>query len=154
MAEQDKNGQTAFYLIKVGMFYHAYECGAFALSRLLDYRVIAKPRKNGSEVLQLGFPVSALPKVAERIEEAGGIIRPEDTEGRLYLFSGICGTPDPDRVERPAPKDPTPELSDIERQVIDRLLSFDVARSCPISALLLIEELQRELLFSTSMPKI
>ena len=33
LQQQESNGQTAFYLMAVGMFYHAYGCGAFALSR-------------------------------------------------------------------------------------------------------------------------
>lgn len=37
---QEANDQTAFYLIAVGMFYHAYGCGAFALARATGYRVL------------------------------------------------------------------------------------------------------------------
>jgi hypothetical protein len=33
LQQQESNGQTAFYLMAVGMLYHAYGCGAFALSR-------------------------------------------------------------------------------------------------------------------------
>ena len=39
LQEQETIGQTAFYLIAVGMFYHAYGCGAFALARATGYRV-------------------------------------------------------------------------------------------------------------------
>ena len=40
LQEQETIGQTAFYLIAVGMFYHAYGCGAFALARATGYRVL------------------------------------------------------------------------------------------------------------------
>ena len=44
LQQQESNGQTAFYLMAVGMFYHAYGCGAFALSRATGYRVLSMPR--------------------------------------------------------------------------------------------------------------
>jgi hypothetical protein len=44
LQQQESNGQTAFYLMAVGMFYHAYGCGAFALSRATGYRVLSKHR--------------------------------------------------------------------------------------------------------------
>ena len=47
LQQQESNGQTAFYLMAVGMFYHAYGCGAFALSRATGYRVLPKHRKGG-----------------------------------------------------------------------------------------------------------
>ena len=40
LQQQESNGQTAFCLMAVGMFYHAYDCGAFALSRATGYRVL------------------------------------------------------------------------------------------------------------------
>ena len=40
LQQQEANDQIAFYLIAVGMFYHAYGCGAFALSRATGYRVL------------------------------------------------------------------------------------------------------------------
>ena len=42
LQQQDANQQKAFYLIAVGMFYHAYGCGAFALARATGYRVLRK----------------------------------------------------------------------------------------------------------------
>ena len=44
LQQQETNGQTAFYLIAVGMFYHAYGCGAFALARTTGYRVLRKQK--------------------------------------------------------------------------------------------------------------
>ena len=47
LRRQDTNGQTEFYLILVGQFYHAYGHGAFALSRVTGYHVLRKQRKWG-----------------------------------------------------------------------------------------------------------
>lgn len=58
LQQQESNGQTAFYLMAVGMFYHAYGCGAFALSRATGYRVLRKHRKHG-DILTCGFPRSS-----------------------------------------------------------------------------------------------
>ena len=91
LQEQVSNGQTAFYLMAVGMFYHAYGCGAFALARATGYRVLRKHRKGG-DVLVCGFPASQLDTVLQRIREAGGEV--EQTGDKAFLFRGLDGTPD------------------------------------------------------------
>ena len=70
--KQEEGGNSTLYLMKVGMFFHAYEAGAFALARLMHYRVKRKARKGGREVLMAGFPADRLEVVAERIVAAGG----------------------------------------------------------------------------------
>ena len=64
LQQQEQNEQKVFYLIAVGMFYHAYGGGAFALSRATDYRVLRKHRKGG-DILVCGFP-------ANQLENTGG----------------------------------------------------------------------------------
>ena len=54
--KQEEGGNETLYLMKVGMFFHAYDAGAFALARLMHYRVKRKARKGGREVLVAGFP--------------------------------------------------------------------------------------------------
>ena len=71
LQQQESNGQTAFYLIAVGMFYHANGCGAFALSRATSYRVLRKHRKHG-DILTCGFLANQLDTVLQRIRETGG----------------------------------------------------------------------------------
>lgn len=51
--QQELNEQKTFYLIAVGMFYHAYGCRAFALARATGYRVLSKHRKGG-DILTCG----------------------------------------------------------------------------------------------------
>ena len=91
LQQQEANGQKAFYLMAVGMFYHAYGCGAFALSRATGYRVLRKQRKHG-DVLVCGFPVTQLDTVLQRIREAGGEV--EQTGEKTFLFRGLDGTAD------------------------------------------------------------
>lgn len=43
--KQEEGGNETLYLMKVGMFFHAYDAGAFALARLMHYRVKRKARK-------------------------------------------------------------------------------------------------------------
>jgi len=88
---QEANGQKAFYLVAVGMFYHAYGCGAFALSRATGYRVLRKQCKCG-DVLVCGFPANQLDTVLQRIREAGGEV--EQTGEKTFLFRGLDGMPD------------------------------------------------------------
>ena len=59
LQQQEVNEQKAFYLIAVGMFYHAYGNGAFALARATGYRVLRKHRKHG-DILTCGFPANQL----------------------------------------------------------------------------------------------
>ena len=68
LQQQESNGQTAFYPIAVGMFYHANGCGAFALSRATGYRVLSKH----GDILTCGFPANQLDTVLQRIRETGG----------------------------------------------------------------------------------
>ena len=94
LQQQESNGQTAFYLMAVGMFYHAYGCGAFALSRATGYRVLSKHRKGG-DILTCGFPANQLDMVLQRIRDAGGEV---DTKGAgtsvSSLISLLCGGQD------------------------------------------------------------
>ena len=96
LQQQDANQQKAFYLIAVGMFYHAYGCGAFALARATGYRVLHKHRKHG-DILVCGFPANQFDTVLQRIREAGGEV--EQTAEKTFLFRGLDGTPDESMIE-------------------------------------------------------
>ena len=69
---QRARNDGTFYLMKVGMFYHAYDAGAYALARTMGYRVKCKPRKGGDGVLVSGFPIASLEKVAARKDGGAG----------------------------------------------------------------------------------
>ena len=147
LQEQENNGQKAFYLMAVGMFFHAYGCGAFALSRATGYRVLCKHRKGG-DILVCGFPANQLDSVLQRIREAGGEV--EQTGDKTFLFRGLDGTPDEKRVAEPK-KAPTPNPSPARGEELggewlaDELLSFNLSLSTPMDAMNLIARLQRRL---------
>lgn len=129
----------AYYLMKVGMFYHAYENGAFALARLMDYRVKRKVRKGEKVVLVAGFPVGCLEKVSGKMFEAGIDIRPVSDNDNLFLFSGADGTPDESYVDR-REKEP-----DVLLQVGELIRSFNLGGSTPLEAMNFVDRLQRML---------
>ena len=147
LQEQENNGQKAFYLMAVGMFYHAYGCGAFALSRATGYRVLCKHRKGG-DILVCGFPANQLDSVLQRIREAGGEVEPAGE--KTFLFRGLDGTPDEKRVAEPK-KAPTPNPSPARGEELGgewlagELLSFNLSLSTPMDAMNLIARLQRRL---------
>ena len=148
---QDENQQTAFYLIAVGMFYHAYGCGAFALARATGYRVLRKHRKHG-DILTCGFPANQLEMVLQRIREAGGEV--EQTGEKTFLFRGLDGTADEKLVKQDPTHSPSPEKGgelrgDSPRRagdwLADELLSFNLSLSTPMDAMNLIARLQKRL---------
>ena len=148
LQQQESNGQKAFYLMAVGMFYHAYGCGAFALSRATGYRVLRKHRKHG-DILVCGFPANQLDTVLQRIREAGGEVEPAGE--KAFLFHGLDGTADdrliaeqkPQTVISPQKEKPLSEAS--FSWLVDELLSFNLSLSTPMDAMNLIARLQRRL---------
>ena len=132
LQQQETNGQKSFYLIAVGMFYHAYGCGAFALSRATGYRVLRKHRKHG-DILTCGFPVNQLEMVLQRIREADGEV--EQTGEKTFLFRGLDGTPDERLIEEQKPQiatSPSKEVLQPEASfswLANELLSFNLCRS-------------------------
>ena len=132
LQQQETTGQTAFYLIAVGMFYHAYGNGAFALARATGYRVLSKHRKHG-DILTCGFPANQLDMVLQRIREAGGEV--EQTGEKAFLFRGLDGTPDENMISEQKPQTVTSPTKDVPQSeasffwLVDELLSFNLCRS-------------------------
>ncbi len=132
LQKQESNQQTAFYLIAVGMFYHAYGCGAFALARTTGYRVLRKHRKGG-DILICGFPANQLDTVLQRIREAGGVV--EQMGEKTFLFRGLDGTPDESMIAEQKPQTVTSPTKDVPQSeasfswLVDELLSFNLCRS-------------------------
>ena len=143
---QENNGNSAFYLMLIGKFLHAYGHGAFALARATGYRVLRKQRKSG-EVLTCGFPMDRLDTVRQRLRDAGGTIEPlgENT----FLFRDLDGTPDLKMVCNPQPKAVSPQ----ERQepaandswLAEAVRGFNLSLSTPMEAMLFIGTLQQRL---------
>ena len=141
--KQEEGGNETLYLMKVGMFFHAYDAGAFALARLMHYRVKRKARKGGREVLVAGFPADTLPTVAERIAAAGGkVLAKTDT---WVEFAGLDATEDatliddiPADTKKTVPENPTREW---ERKIMD----YDLSCTTPLDALNFLAGIQKEL---------
>ena len=116
----------------VGMFYHAYGCGAFALSRATGYRVLSKHRKGG-DILTCGFPANQLDTVLQRLREAGGVV--EQVGEKTFFFRGLDGTPDERLIEEQKPQiatSPSKEVLQPEASfswLANELLSFNLCRS-------------------------
>ena len=72
--EQNSCQNEKLYLLKVGMFFHAYNAGAYAIAHLMHYKVRQKHRKCGADILISGFPAERLPVVIDSILSSGGLI--------------------------------------------------------------------------------
>ena len=117
--KQEEGGNETLYLMKVGMFFHAYDAGAFALARLMHYRVKRKARKGGREVLVAGFPADSLPTV--------------DATEDATLIDDI-----PADTKKTVPENPTREW---ERKIMD----YDLSCTTPLDALNFLAGIQKEL---------
>ena len=131
LQQQESNGQTAFYLMAVGMFYHAYGCGAFALSRATGYRVLSKHRKGG-DILTCGFPANQLDMVLQRIRDAGGEV--EQTAEKTFLFRGLDGTPDKKLIAEQKPQAVTFSSKDMPQSEasFSWLPPYQIGYSCSV----------------------
>lgn len=147
IARQEKGNNETLYLMKVGMFFHAYEAGAFALARLMRYRVKRKIRKGGREVLVAGFPANNLSAVTERIHAAGGKVLAQ-TETWVE-FSGLDCTADATLVDEPKsvattdkPQVPVEDKADEWKR---KILDYDLSHSTPLDAMNFLSAVQKEL---------
>jgi hypothetical protein len=124
---QEKTENQELYLIKVGMFYHAYNAGAYAIAKLMHYKIKRKHRKEG-DVLVAGFPIANLPNVIMCIEEKGGTIccRTEDS----IIFSGLDIIPEETLIKK---DEPPVEVADSALR--NAIRNFDLMNSSPINAM-------------------
>ena len=131
LQQQEVNEQKAFYLIAVGMFYHAYGCGAFALARATGYRVLRKHRKGG-DILVCGFPANQLDMVLQRIREAGSEV--EQTAEKTFLFRGLDGTPDENMISEQKPQTVTSPTKDVPQSEasFSWLPPYQIGYSCSV----------------------
>lgn len=81
---QSELGSDSFLVTKLGNFYSAYDCGAFALARATGYSVMRRPRRGGRFVLTTGFPVGRLDAVLSMIGAAGGCVDFNVYNGSYY----------------------------------------------------------------------
>ena len=151
---QERSGNEELYLILVGSFLHAYGAGAFALARLMGYRVMRKKRKVLGEVLTTGFPMAQIDRVARRISEAGG--HAEQLDNKTWRFGGVDTTPvEVVEKEDPPPKDPPPtppveegeslRAGNVAERVTERVRSFNLVQATPLEAMMFLASLKEQL---------
>lgn len=98
MKLQEESDNRCLYLQKVGMFYQAYGHAAFAIARLMGYKVKRHERKKSGFVYVAGFPLSSLEQVMKQMEEMGWTCECCKEDASLFLFMGADGTPDMELV--------------------------------------------------------
>lgn len=131
----EESGNSTLYLMKVGMFFHAYNAGVFALVRLMHYRVKRKARKGGWEVLVTGFPT-------DRLAAGGKVLLKTDT---WVEFARLDSTSDERLVDNvPATMNKTVPVDSTDKWK-QKILSYDLSCSTPLDALNFLSGGQREL---------
>jgi hypothetical protein len=130
IAEQRESRNHVLYLVKKGIFFHAYDAGAYALFRVMHYRVKRKVRKNGLEVLAAGFPADKIGVVLEHIEEHGGqvLLVADD----WVQFTGVNPTPDGIPV---VDEDKPMSSRKMELTVLSQLRMYDLRHATPLDTM-------------------
>jgi DNA mismatch repair ATPase MutS len=130
LIEKQKSGDNKYlYLVKVGMFYHAYDAAAYAISRLMHYKIKRKHRRGG-DVLVAGFPISGIQKAIDMITSAGGEVSKEAED--VIVFSGIDASADEKMIVEE--KDIKQNMA-INYPLVDAIKSFDLMNSSPMNAM-------------------
>ena len=139
---QEESGNEVLCLMKMGFFFHAYNAGAYALARVMKYRVRKKVRRSGLEMITAGFPVDNLQSVLECIKAAGGRILSQTDD--YVEFTAIDCTSDGIMViekEKKA-KVLAPDEPLQESELAKIIRSYDLSRSTPLDAMSFIVRLQ------------
>lgn len=130
LIEKQKSGDNKYlYLVKVGMFYHAYDAAAYAISRLMHYKIKRKHRRGG-DVLVAGFPISGIQKAIDMITSVGGEVSKEAEN--VIVFSGIDASADEKMIVEE--KDIKQNMA-INYPLVDAIKSFDLMNSSPMNAM-------------------
>jgi hypothetical protein len=135
--KQEESGNEVLCLMKIGYFFHAYNAGAYALARVMKYRVRKKVRRSGLKMITAGFPIDNLPSVLELIKAAGGKILSQTDD--WIEFTGIDCTSEGIVVMEPEKK---VKLEPQDTAVVEAIRSYDLSRSTPLDALNFIAKLQ------------
>jgi len=141
--KQEESGNEVLCLMKIGYFFHAYNAGAYALARVMKYRVRKKVRRSGLEIITAGFPADNLQSVLECIKAAGGHILSQTDD--WIEFTGIdCTSEGIELVELEKKKKVLPEqVEPIKESELSKIIrSYDLSRSTPIEAMIFISKLQ------------
>lgn len=144
--KQRKSNNTELYLLRVGMFFHAYDAAAFAVARLTGYKVMRRQRRMG-EVLTCGFPTAKLQDVKTLAEKAGAVMRhATQDDDSLWLLTGADAAEDPALIaadEGPATgsmdkNELLAELKEVRRE----LLGINLAELSPKEVVLSVRNIQ------------
>jgi DNA mismatch repair ATPase MutS len=135
--KQEESGNEVLCLMKIGYFFHAYNAGAYALARVMKYRVRKKVRRSGLEMITAGFPIDNLSSVLELITAAGGQILSQTDD--WVEFTGIDCTSEGIVVMEPEKK---VKLEPQDANVIEAIRSFDLLHSTPLDAVNFVGYLQ------------
>jgi hypothetical protein len=145
--KQEEEGNEVLYLVKVGIFFHAYNAAAYALSRVMGYRVKRRVRKSGLAVLTAGFPADKISIVVANIKAAGGHVLVDSDD--WVEFSGINCTADGIQVLEDEKK--VDELKGLRRlkdvsqetDLVEMIRNYDLLHSTPMDAVAFIDRLQK-----------
>ena len=135
--KQEESGNEVLCLMKIGYFFHAYNAGAYALARVMKYRVRKKVRRSGLEMITAGFPADNLESVIVCIKAAGGQILSQTDD--WVEFTGIDCTSEGIVVMEPEKK---VKLEPQDANVIEAIRSFDLLHSTPLDAVNFVGYLQ------------
>lgn len=135
---------TKIFLFKEGVFYKAYNEGAFLLKDR-DYKVVVKHIKSiENEVLSIGFPISVLEKLKENRQS-------EEYDNYVSLQSNIAYSNkmysewrNNQLANNSNSSDTSNSTKNFDTKVlIDSIKNYPLANKTPMDAFLFIKEIQK-----------
>jgi len=164
MTERDlierQHNDGCYYLMQVGLFWHAYEEGAFALARITSYCVRRVRRRDNTFVHLLGFPANRLNHVEEILCQHDISLEVVNGETKLLYFKGGDGSFDETLVREPK-KTPSQQqgqsvnpgmdmesgvkIDTMGKQLVNEVRDYDLLNATPIDALMFVTKLKRML---------
>ena len=155
-----QHNDGCYYLMQVGLFWHAYEEGAFALARITGYGVRRLKRRDNTIVHLLGFPDSSLKHVEEILCQHSISLDVVNGDTRLLCFCGGDGSFDETfvREHRKTPSQQQGQsvnpgmdmesgvkIDTMGKQLVNEVRDYDLLNATPIDALMFVTKLKRML---------
>ena len=143
IAEQDRTNGESLYLVRQGLFFHAFGHAAVAFQPATGYRVRNVPF-HGSTIEQLGIPADIIVCALERFEETypDCHIEEQDVHYHITLTAEQAAALPYEHNPEPLYVATRRNTGSEESPIISRLRALDISSITPIQAINILSEMK------------